>query len=141
MRDAVLAVSGRLLPQRSGPPRWPPVPYELLFGQPGIQEALTGEDGGRRQGYYAEPAEQTDVRSVFLIQKRVLPLPYLQAFDLPELTMSCGRRDVTTVAPQALSLLNSPFAVRMARAFAERVAREAGEQSAPRVERAVRLAL
>jgi mono/diheme cytochrome c family protein len=141
MRDAMLAVSGRLLPQRSGQPRWPPVPYELLFGQPGIQEALKGEDGGRRQGYYAEPVEQTDVRSVFLIQKRGLPLPYLQAFDLPELTTSCGRRDVTTVAPQALSLLNSPFAVRMARAFAERVAREAGEQSAPRVECAVRLAL
>jgi hypothetical protein len=62
-----------------------------------------------------------DVRSVFLIQKRALRLPFLQPFDLPDSTVSCGRRDCTTVAPQALQLLNSAFATRMAETFASRM--------------------
>jgi hypothetical protein len=81
------------------------------------------------------------VRSVFLIQKRVLTLPFLQPFDLPDQNVSCGKRDVTTVAPQALQLLNSEFSERMALAFAGRVEKEAGAGDAARVDRAIRLAL
>ena len=62
-----------------------------------------------------------DVRSVFLVQKRALKLPFLQPFDLPDPTVSCGKRDCTTVAPQALQLLNSAFSTRMAETFARRV--------------------
>jgi hypothetical protein len=81
------------------------------------------------------------VRSVFLVQKRVLTLPFMQPFDLPDLNVSCGRRDVTTVAPQALQLLNSAFSERMAVKFAARVEKEAGEDPGARVDRAMRLAL
>src|SRR5690349_20569642 len=73
------------------------------------------------QGWYADPTEQTDVRSVFLVRKRCLPIPFLQAFDLPDTTVSCARRDTTVVAPQALMLLNSPEGVRYAQALATRV--------------------
>ena len=66
------------------------------------------------QGWYADEADQTDVRSVFLVRKRCLPIPFLQAFDLPDTTVSCARRDSTVVAPQALMLLNSPEGVRAA---------------------------
>jgi hypothetical protein len=48
------------------------------------------------QGWYANPIEEADVRSVFLIRNRCLPLPFLQAFDLPDTTVSCARRDTTT---------------------------------------------
>lgn len=121
LRDALLAVSGLLKPYDTGKPLWPPVPDELLKAQPAILEAEKGGDGGRMQGWYADPVEQTDVRSVFLVRKRCLPIPFLQAFDLPDTTVSCARRDTTVVAPQALMLLNSPEGVRYAQALAARV--------------------
>ncbi len=121
LRDALLSVSGLLKPYDSGKPLWPPVSEELLKAQPAILEAEKGGDGGRMQGWYADPIEQTDVRSVFLVRKRCLPIPFLQAFDLPDTTVSCARRDTTVVAPQALMLLNSEEGVRYAQAFAERV--------------------
>lgn len=121
LRDALLAVSGLLKPYEAGKPLWPPVPDELLHAQPAILEAEKGGDGGRMQGWYADPIEQTDVRSVFLVRKRCLPIPFLQAFDLPDTTVSCARRDTTVVAPQALMMLNSPEGVRYAQALATRV--------------------
>lgn len=121
LRDALLAVSGLLQPYDAGKPLWPPVPEELLKAQPAILEAEKGGDGGRMQGWYADPTEQTDVRSVFLVRKRCLPIPFLQAFDLPDTTVSCARRDTTVVAPQALMLLNSPEGVRYAQVLAARV--------------------
>ncbi|MCX7423098.1 MAG: PSD1 and planctomycete cytochrome C domain-containing protein [Planctomycetia bacterium] len=121
LRDSLLAVSGLLKPHDTGKPLWPSVPDELLNAQPAILEAIEGKDGGRMQGWYSDPIEQTDVRSVFLVRKRCLPIPFLQAFDLPDTTVSCARRDTTVVAPQALMLLNSPEVVRFAQAFAERL--------------------
>ncbi len=121
LRDSLLAVSGLLKPSVTGKPVWPPVPAELLNAQPAILEALEGKDSGRMQGWYADPVEQTDVRSVFLVRKRCLPIPFLQAFDLPDTTVSCARRDTTVVAPQALMLLNSPEAIRYAGALATRM--------------------
>lgn len=121
LRDALLSVSGMLKPYDAGKPLWPPVSEELLKAQPAILEAEKGGDGGRMQGWYADTIEQTDVRSVFLVRKRCLPIPFLQAFDLPDTTVSCARRDTTVVAPQALMLLNSPEGIRYAQAFADRV--------------------
>ncbi len=122
LRDSLLAVSGLLKPYDAGRPLWPAVPDELLHAQPAILEAEKGGDGGRMQGWYADPVEQTDVRSIFLVRKRCLPIPFLQAFDLPDTTVSCARRDSTVVAPQALMFLNSPESVRFAESMADRVA-------------------
>lgn len=124
LRDSLLLVSGLLQTRGGGKPRWPEVPQELLYAQPGIQEALKGEDGERMQGWFTDPVEQTDVRSLYLVRKRCLPIPFLQAFDLPDTTVSCARRDTTVVAPQALMLLNSPDAIRYAEGLAARVATE-----------------
>jgi mono/diheme cytochrome c family protein len=127
LRDALLSVSGQLKLEGSGPARWPEVPQELLYAQPAIQEAIKGEDGGRMQGWFTSPVEETDVRSLYLVRKRCLPIPFLQAFDLPGTETSCARRDRTVVAPQALMLLNSPESVRSTEAFAERVLASVGE--------------
>ena len=141
MRDAMLAVSGALKPRDGGRALWPPLPEEILKAQPGVLEGLEGKDSGRRQGWYADKEEDCDVRSIYLVQKRCVPLPFLQVFDLPENSASCARRDVTTVAPQALNLLNSEFTLRMAKAFAERTRREAGDDVQKQTERATWLAL
>ncbi len=118
MRDGMLAVAGLLRDRAGGRPMWPPLPEEVLRAQPGVLEALEGKDGGRRQGWFTDGEEECDVRSIYLVQKRTVPIPFLQVFDLPDTAVSCARRDVTTVAPQALNLLNSDFTWRMARGLA-----------------------
>ena len=134
LHDALLAVSGKLLPVDSGPPAWPDMPPEIIKGQP-----KTTERTDRLQGWYTSPDEQTYVRSLFLIQKRSIAIPFLEVFDLPDFITSCARRNTTTVAPQALSLLNSRLAMEVSRAFAARVAAEA--EGPARIERAYWLAL
>jgi hypothetical protein len=136
LRDALLAVSGKLLPTSTGPPHWPTVPAEVIRGQPSIFE-----DCDRLQAYYADPEGKADVRSIFLVRKRAVPSPFLQTFNLPDAACTCGRRDVSTVAPQALMLLNNTFSVRMARGLAERLRKECGSDARRQVERAFRLAL
>ena len=140
IRDFLLAASGLLKPHGDGKPVWPPVPDELLKAQPAILEAEKGGDGGRMQGWYSDPADRLDVRSVYLIRKRCLPIPFLQAFDLPDSTVSCARRDTTIVAPQALTLLNSPEASRYAAALAARAQASAASIEG-RVDTLFRLAL
>ena len=44
---------------------------------------------------------------------------FLTAFNLPDLKLPTGRRDVTNVPTQALTLLNDPSFVEAARVFAE----------------------
>lgn len=117
MRDAMLATSGLLRQRAGGRPVWPPLPEEVLRAQPGVLEALEGKDSGRRQGWFTDKEEDCDVRSIYLVQKRTVPIPFLQVFDVPDSAVSCARRDVTTVAPQALNLLNSDFTLRAARAM------------------------
>jgi hypothetical protein len=135
LRDALLAVSGKLLPVDNGPPVWPELPEEVKLSQPKLTEK-----SDRLEGWYTTPVEKTFVRSIFLVQKRSVLIPLLEAFDLPDSINSCGRRNVTTVAPQSLTLLNGAFAVSMAEAFAGRVA-AAADKPAGQIEQAFRLAL
>jgi hypothetical protein len=65
----------------------------------------------------------------------------MAAFDLPDNAVSCARRNTSTVAPQALTLLNSEFAADAARGFAERVQRETGDDPARQIDRVFALAL
>jgi hypothetical protein len=51
-------------------------------------------------------------------------LTFLQLFDQPVIETNCTRREVSTVASQALTLLNSDFMTRSAEAFADRVLKE-----------------
>ncbi|HEY1784112.1 MAG TPA: PSD1 and planctomycete cytochrome C domain-containing protein, partial [Pirellulales bacterium] len=136
LHDALLAVSGKLLSVDSGAPAWPDMPAEIIKGQP-----KTTEKTDRLQGWYTSPEAQTYVRGLFLVQKRSIAIPFLEVFDLPDFITSCARRNTTTVAPQALSLLNSRLAMEVSRAFAARVAAEAGAENPARIERAYRLAL
>ena len=57
-------------------------------------------------------------RSVYFTIKRSQPIPFMQVFDWPEHLVSIGRRARTTIAPQALALLNGPIVREYAAAFA-----------------------
>lgn len=63
-------------------------------------------------------------RSVYAFSKRTVPVPMLRAFDAPDRSASCARRVQTTVATQALVLMNDEFVRVRSRDFAERVMRK-----------------
>ena len=69
--------------------------------------------------------------------KRSLTLPMLQIFDAPDTATSCPRRERSTVAPQALALMNSEFTVAQAEQFAARITKLAGESPEAAVETGV----
>ncbi|MCU1330741.1 MAG: Planctomycete cytochrome [Bryobacterales bacterium] len=79
-------------------------------------------------------------RSIYLQIKRSLTLPMLAIFDSPDSAVSCARRDVSTVAPQALALMNGDFAVAQADLFAAQVKKEAGDVPDEQVNKAWRRA-
>jgi hypothetical protein len=120
LRDSLLAVSGTLRESAGGPPVWPDLPPEILQANP----AFLDDNETRTKGWYPSPAEQQTVRSLHLVQKRTVRVPFLETFDMPENSVSCARRVESTVAPQALSLLNSPMALGAARSLAARLERE-----------------
>jgi hypothetical protein len=87
-------------------------------------------------------AGEHDRRSIYLIAKRNLRLPFLEVFDAPALQTSCPRRVASVHAPQALELMNGSLANELAAAFAERLRLEtANADHAEVVTRAFNLAL
>ncbi|HEX8200009.1 MAG TPA: DUF1553 domain-containing protein, partial [Isosphaeraceae bacterium] len=130
IRDALLAASGRLNPRMGGPCVFPELPAELT--QLSSKGAI----------WPVSPrAEDRDRRSLYVFLRRNLRYPFFEAFDRPDTNASCPRRPVTTIAPQALTLLNGRIAHDAARALAARVAREAGPDPDARVARAYLLTL
>ena len=68
-------------------------------------------------------------RSVYLPVVRNAVYDLFAAFDFPEPGTVTGKRDATTVAPQALFLMNSPFVREQGKKLAERVS-AAGDDAA-----------
>jgi hypothetical protein len=137
LRDALLQVSGLLKTRDGGPPIWPELPKDILQANP----AFLDDNETKTKGWYPSPKEEQWVRSLYLVQKRTVRVPFMETFDLPENSTSCARRVSSVVAPQALSLLNSEMSGEVARAFAARVEKEAGTNSGAQVKRAFALAL
>jgi hypothetical protein len=116
-----------------GPPIFPHVQDELL-------KALSSS---RIHGIYDNQPDGPAVwrRSIYVYYKRNLPFPMLQVFDLPDLNMSYGARNVSTVPTQALTLMNNEFVARQAQLLADRVKTMAGSDPAKQIDAAYRLAL
>ena len=76
---------------------------------------------------HPDPFEH-DRRSVYLQVKRSFRLPMFEAFDQPDAVASCSRRESSTVAPQALTLMNSEFMMKQAERLAARIRSEQGDQ-------------
>src|SRR5262249_27477665 len=67
-------------------------------------------------------------RSVYAYVKRNMKYPMFEVFDQPNASLSCERREVTTVPTQALTLFNNDTFLLQAQHLAGRVEREAGQQ-------------
>jgi len=125
IRDAMLAVAGRL-DLRMGGPGWSPfVPNENYVRVYTPKE--TFEPGDFRRMIYATVVRQR-------------PDGVFGAFDCPDGGQVAPRRTRSTTPLQALNLLNSGFVMQVAGMFAERLEREAGGDPEALVRRAFGLA-
>lgn len=68
-------------------------------------------------------------RSIYLLAKRNLRLPFMEVFDQPSAQTSCPERGQSTHARQALELLNGEMTNQISQLFARRLTRIAGEDS------------
>ncbi len=114
LRDAMLSAAVHLDLRLGGPSFKPTIHPEALEGLSRKSSAWTA----------SSPEEQLR-RSVYIYTQRSLPVPLMTAFDFADTTLPCGRRDVTTVAPQALALLNNRFVHLQSETLAQRVANTA----------------
>ena len=97
IRDAMLAVSGGLRLDRNGPDFPDTLKSDLGFEHRSLR------------------------RSVYLpVFRNALPGAF-EVFDFADPSMVVGRRDVSTVAPQALYLMNNPFVMEQSRDSARRL--------------------
>lgn len=117
LRDALLNVSGQLNTTPFGPPD-------------DVESTASGmvTDKGTR-------------RTIYVLQRRTTILTLLEDFDLPAMSPNCVDRPISTVAPQALHLLNSKGVHHWAQQFAARVRDVAGDDSQRRIDTAWQLAL
>jgi hypothetical protein len=111
LRDAMLAVSGKLDPGMGGPHPFPPV-----------------ERWGFTQHAPFSAVYETNRRSVYLMTQRLKRHPFLALFDGADTNASTPQRLVTTVPTQALFLMNDPFVHQQAEAFAARILSGAKEE-------------
>lgn len=128
IRDAMLVASGRLNIKAGGPSVIVPVESDLveLLYKPSQWQVTTDRS-------------EHDRRSVYLLAKRNLRLPFMQVFDQPDLQISCACREASTHAPQALELLNGRLSNDLAQTLAERLAREAPNDGYRQIDLAYRL--
>jgi hypothetical protein len=118
IRDSMLAVSGRLDRTMYGRG---PLPYLTEFsvgrGRPSKSGTLDGD--GRR--------------SIYLNVRRNFLNPMFLAFDYPIPFTTIGRRSVSNVPAQALTMLNNPFVIQQAERWSKRVLDESGKSTKERI--------
>jgi hypothetical protein len=106
-----------------------------------IRDSLLSVSGQLDERMYGPGTleESSRRRSIYFTMKRSRLIPMLVIFDAPDGTVGVGDRPATTVAPQALLMMNNPQVRSWARAFAKRI----GEAKTPEetIHRVYRLAL
>ena len=123
LRDALLAVAGKLNPKHFGKP----VP--VMFNTEGaiVIGNDTTDSAGRQTGKFISLEGEEFRRSVYVQVRRTRPLEIFQTFDAPDMMeANCELRPVTTVSPQSLLLMNNTSMREFARFFAERLRSEGG---------------
>lgn len=114
IRDAMLAAAGALNQRRGGDRGFfPAVAGEVVAG---------ASRPGRGWGWSPEPEQNR--RSVYAFIKRTMVYPFFEIFDYTNTEGSLGARPVTTVAPQALLMLNSEFVATSSERLAQRVCQQ-----------------
>ncbi len=128
--DSIHTVAGDINFKMGGRPVMPPLSKPELLGIRDLAEWVPPTD----------PTE-SDRRGVYIFIRRDFPFPLFDRYDMPGNAESCPRRDITTVAPQALWTLNNQVSLQEAQRFAIRLVKDSGENPGVWIDRAWRLAL
>ena len=128
VRDSLLVAGGNINLDIGGEPIFPFIPADILEGQ------YRGKWENTPEG----PAAWR--RGVYVYRRRSLPYPMFDTFDHPDMNVTAGARNVSTVPTQALTLLNNPFVLAQAKQLADRVAAAASDPYA-QVQAAYQIAL
>jgi hypothetical protein len=124
VRDKILAVSGRL---------------DRTVGGPSVEVFLTDFHEGRGRPATG-PLDGAGRRSLYTkIRRNFLP-SFLLAFDLPVPFQAMGRRNVTNVPAQALTLMNDPFVAEQATLWARHTIADASRSPEQRIDQMYRTA-
>jgi Protein of unknown function (DUF1553)/Protein of unknown function (DUF1549)/Planctomycete cytochrome C len=130
IRDQMLAAAGTLDARIGGPCVFPYISPDLF--QSSTQRTWPGKP---------DDDPSTWRRSLYVFSKRSIRYPLFEAYDQPNLINTCDRRNRSTIAPQALLLMNNNFVIVQAKHFANRIVKDAGSSAEAQVDRAFRLAL
>jgi mono/diheme cytochrome c family protein len=127
VRDAVLAVSGKL---------------DLTMGGPAFELFRFKDDHSPVYDHTAvdkinDPANWR--RTVYRFTVRSVPNPFLECLDCADPNVNTPVRNTTLTALQALALLNDPFMLKQAECFAERL-EKSSDDPARQADAAYRLA-
>ncbi len=128
VRDALLQVAGVL---------------DLSLGGPGFREIKVSIAPGTNTFLYAPDDPTRDEfkrRTLYRVWARSGRSALLDVLDCPDPSTTAPKRAVTTTPQQALALLNNTFVLHVADRFAQRLVREAGDDTARQVARAYELA-
>jgi len=121
VRDSLLQISGALNPARGGP----------------SFRDVTVKTGNNNNDEFTTPthefAPETNRRTIYRLWARSGGEPLLAKFDCAEPSVAAPRRTQTITPLQALSLLNSPFAVHCSQRLANSVQKSVGMEPGPAV--------
>jgi hypothetical protein len=129
VRDNALTVSGLLSKQVGGPSVYPPQP-EGIYQFTQVQRSWKTSAGPDRYR-----------RGLYTFLQRSAPYPALTVFDAPDGTNTCTYRIRSNTPLQALTLLNDPAFLELARGLAVRVLKEGPADDRQRLKFAFRLCL
>lgn len=126
VRDQALAISGLLSPKQFGPPVYPPQPDGVW------STVYSGEK------WNTSTNENRFRRSVYTYNRRTAGYPLFLTFDAPMRDFCTARRQPSNTPLQALTVLNDPGFLEMARALSGRM-KTAGASPRERIEFGCRL--
>ena len=123
--DSMHATAGTLNLKMNGRPVMPPLSQTEMA-------AL------RVKSWWVAPADLSEAnrRAVYILSRRNFAFPMFDKFDRPDPATSCPRRDMTTVAPQALWALNNSVSYELAKQLAARVVKSHPEDSTAWIDKA-----
>ncbi|NLT71651.1 MAG: DUF1549 domain-containing protein [Verrucomicrobiaceae bacterium] len=132
LRDSILAAAGTLVRKPFGPPS--------SIARDPAGRIVVGVDKGTITKAKVESGGEKDFRrSIYIESRRSRPVTVLDTFDAPVMVPHCEMRNETTVAPQALLMMNDTFILENAKRLAERIRKEKPDDRTAQLQRAWRI--